>query len=88
MHKAVREEKRARRRANGGHTDSDDTDPEEGEGEMDNFQNLQLGSLSPVVRLKRNLSYHLPRLTADVLYRIWTEFSSFDIRLGSSMDAR
>lgn len=82
MHKVVREDKRARRRANWGYTDSEDTDSEEGEGEMDNFQNLQLGSLSPVVRLKCNLTYHFPRLTAFV-YRIWIEFSSFDARLNS-----
>ena len=88
MHKIVQEEKRARRRANRGHTDSDNTDPEEDGGEMDNFQNLQLGSLSPVVRLKHNLTHHFPRLTAFVLHRIWIKFSSFEILLDSPVHAR
>ena len=45
MHRRVKKQRRARRIGRG------NVDPEdEPEGEMDNFQELQLGSLSPVVR--------------------------------------
>ena len=55
MHGRVLEEHRARRRGEG-HTDSDDTEPEEDrKGEMDNFQDLQLGSITPVVCHKAGL---------------------------------
>lgn len=56
MHSAVQRESRARRKAEGKITDSEDTDPEEDKGEMDNFQDLQLGSITPVVRLGDNSS--------------------------------
>ena len=47
----VKEERRAHRIADGKNADPADAEPEEGsKGEMDNFQDLQLGSLSPVVR--------------------------------------
>jgi len=47
MHRRVKKQRRAHR---GKNVDPEDAEPE---GEMDNFQELQLGSLSPVVR--RNL---------------------------------
>lgn len=50
MHGRVQEESRARRKGEG-HTDSEDTEPEQDrKGEMDNFQDLQLGSITPLVR--------------------------------------
>ena len=50
MHGRVQEESRARRRGEA-HTDSEETDPEQDrKGEMDNFQDLQLGSITPLVR--------------------------------------
>ena len=50
MHRRVKE-RRARRIADGEKAGREDAEPEEGsEGEMDNFQDLQLGSLSPIVR--------------------------------------
>ena len=55
MHGRVREERRARRKGEG-HTDSEDTEPEENKGEMDNFQDLQLGSITPLVCHKVGLS--------------------------------
>jgi len=49
MHGHVQRESRARRRGDGNKTDSDDTEPEEEpKGEMNNFQDLQLGSITPV----------------------------------------
>ena len=51
MHRRVKKERRARRIANGKNVDPEDAEPE---GEMDNFQELQLGSLSPVVRCEGN----------------------------------
>ena len=47
MHDSVKKESRARR-AEGKNGDPEDAD----KGEMDNFQELQLGSLSPVVRFE------------------------------------
>jgi hypothetical protein len=55
MHDSVRGRSRARRRGGANITDSEDTEVEEGhDGEMDNFQDLQLGSMTPVVRRKEN----------------------------------
>lgn len=54
MHDAERE-RHARRKADGKNTDSEDTEPEEEcRGEMNNFQDLQLGSITPVVRHQDN----------------------------------
>lgn len=57
-HKAFKKERRARRarrRADRENTDSEDTEPEEWfGGEMDNPQNPQLGSITPVVRREDN----------------------------------
>jgi ribosome assembly protein YihI (activator of Der GTPase) len=54
MH-AVRRESHARRKADGNVTGSEDTEVEErSKGEMDNFQDLQLGSMTPVVCHKDN----------------------------------
>ena len=51
MHGQVQKERRARRKGDGNKTDSEDTEPEEEfKGEMNNFQDLQLGSTMPVVR--------------------------------------
>lgn len=53
MHCQIRRNRRARRNGNGdgNHTDSEDTEPEEErKDEMDNFQDLQLGSITPLVR--------------------------------------
>jgi len=51
MHGQVQRESRARRKGDGNKTDSEDTEPEEEfKGEMNNFQDLQLGSTIPVVR--------------------------------------
>jgi len=62
MHDNVKRESRARHRAEGKNTDSEDTEPEEeSKGEMDNFQDLQLGSITPVVRHEDNS--HRPSLT-------------------------
>lgn len=62
MHEAVRRERRARRKAEGENTDSEDTDPEEVfKGEMNNFQDLQLGSIMPLVR--RGDNFLCPSLT-------------------------
>lgn len=61
MHSAVQEERRALRKTHGKNPDFRNTEPEE-KGEMDNFQDLQLGSITPVVRVKDNspcLSSHL-----------------------------
>ena len=56
MH-AARRESHARRKADGNITDSEDTEVEEKpKHEMDNFQDLQLGSITPVVRRKDNSS--------------------------------
>jgi len=49
MHDNVKRESRARHRAEGNNADSEDAE-EEFKGEMDNFQDLQLGSITPVVR--------------------------------------
>ena len=54
MHGRVQEERRARRKVEG-HTDSEDAEPEEDLGEMDNFQDLQLGSITPLVCYKVGL---------------------------------
>ena len=54
MHCRVKKERRARRIADGRNVNPEDGELEEGsKGEMDNFQDLQLGSLSPVVRCGR-----------------------------------
>lgn len=55
VHYRMQEERRARRKLEGDHGD---TDPEDTESEeesmydMDNFRGLQLGSITPVVRHK------------------------------------
>jgi len=50
MHNKVKRESHARREANG-HADFEDVElGEESKGEMNNFQDLQLGSITPVVR--------------------------------------
>ena len=50
MHDAVKRGKHAHK-AEGMNTDSDTTDPdEEIEGEMNNFRDIQLGSMVPLVR--------------------------------------
>ena len=54
MHDNVRWMRRARRKA-GKNAGSEDSEPEEeSKGEMDNFQDLQLGSITPVVRREDN----------------------------------
>jgi len=64
MHRRVKE-RRARRIADRKNADREDAEPEEGsKGEMDNFQDLQLGSLSPVVRCRRQFALTFYRLTA------------------------
>ena len=60
MHRRVKEERRARRIAGGKNADSEGAEPE---GEMNDFQELQLGSLSPVVRCKENFALTFYRLT-------------------------
>ena len=68
MHDAVKREKRARK-AEGMNTDSDTTDPgEEIEGEMNNFQDIQLGSMTPLVRRGGDWpwSYHLTVFRQDM----------------------
>ena len=55
MHDSAKRESRARRKAGANITDSEDTEVEEKpKHEMDNFQDLQLGSITPVVRRKDN----------------------------------
>ena len=59
MHANVRKERRERRRADrkakGMDTDSEGTGSDEGhKGEMHNFQDLQLGSMTPLVRREVN----------------------------------
>ena len=56
MHANIRRERRrAARRAKGMDTDSEDTGSDEGpNGEMHNFQDLQLGSITPLVRRDDN----------------------------------
>ena len=68
MHGRVWEVRRARRRGEV-HTDSEDTEPEEdNKGEMDNFQDLQLGSITPVVCHKVGLPCpsHLTTILQDM----------------------
>jgi len=49
MHRRVQIESRARRKGDGKNTYFEDTEPEEeSRGEMNNFQDIQLGSLTPV----------------------------------------
>ena len=51
MYGRVQKEDRAGRKGDGNKTDSEDTEPEEEfKGEMNNFQDLQLGSTGPAVR--------------------------------------
>ena len=51
MHDHFQKQSRARRKGDGKKTDSEDIElEEESMGEMNNFQNLQLGSTIPVVR--------------------------------------
>lgn len=69
MHDAVKKERRERRKAEGMNTDSEDTDPEEGpKGEMNNFQDLQLGSITPLVCFEDNSPrpYHLTDSRQDM----------------------
>lgn len=55
MHGRVQRESRARRKGDGKNMDSEGVNPEgEFKGEMDNFQELQLGSITPVVRHEDN----------------------------------
>lgn len=55
MHDSVKKERHAHHRAEGVNTDSEDTDSgEESKGEMNNFQDLQLGSMTPLVRREDN----------------------------------
>ena len=59
MHANVARERRERRRADreakGMDTDSEDAGSDEGsDGEKDNFQDLQLGSMTPLVRREVN----------------------------------
>ena len=50
-----RERRRADREAKGMDADSEDTGSDEGsDGEKDNFQDLQLGSMTPLVRREVN----------------------------------
>jgi len=60
MHDYAQKESRARRKGDGKKTDSEDTESEEERKEMNNFQDLQLGSTIPVVRHEVNS----PRLLA------------------------
>lgn len=48
MHKFVREQSRARRKGDGKNTYPGDSETDEDKGEMDNFQDLQLGSMTPL----------------------------------------
>ena len=55
MHGYVQRESRARRKGDRKKTDSENTESEEEpRGEMDNFQDLLLGSTTPVVRHEVN----------------------------------
>ena len=54
MHDAVQQDRRARRKAHGKIPILEDADFEEDKGEMDNFQDLQLGSVTPVVGFEGN----------------------------------
>ena len=66
MHGRVQKERRDRRKGDEKKTDSEDTEPEEEfKGEMDNFQDLQLGSRTPVVR--REVNSPRPLLTTSFL---------------------
>jgi len=59
MYGRVQRERRARRKGDGNKTDSEDTEPEEeSKGEINNSQDLQLGSTMPVVRHE---AFNLPR---------------------------
>jgi len=68
MHGQVQKERRAHRKGDRKHTDSEYEDPEERKGEMDNFQELQLGSITPLVR--RQVSSSRPSLTISPFGRI------------------
>ena len=83
MHDAVERERRARRIAGGMNTGSEDSDwEEEFVGEMNTFQDLELGSMTPVVRREGNSPRHPPiQLT---LGRTWTDFSRSDVGPTSS----
>jgi len=48
MHKSVQKKRRERRKARGKHPYRRSGEHEEDKGEMDNFQDLQLGSITPV----------------------------------------
>lgn len=48
MHSSVQRRRSARRKARGKNRNPEGTEPEEDKGEMDNFQDLQLGSLTPL----------------------------------------
>lgn len=75
MHNTVRQERRARRKALGKNPNFQDAEPEEDKGEMDNFQDLQLGSITPAVRFEGNSPWFSSDPPSD---RIWTGFSRFD----------
>jgi len=50
MHKHNKVKSRARCRANGEHADFEGAELEESKDEVNDFQDLQLGSITPVVR--------------------------------------
>jgi hypothetical protein len=56
MHSVVRQQRRDRREADRKNPSfKNAVAPEEDKGEMDNFQDLQLGSITPLVRPEHNL---------------------------------
>ena len=57
MHSSVQRRRSARRKARGKNRNPGGTEPEEDGGEMDNFQDLQLGSLTPLVCLDVDFYY-------------------------------
>jgi hypothetical protein len=62
MHRYYKKKSRDRRAASGKVSDSEGADTED-KGEIDNFQDLQLGSLSPVVRLEDKFPYRFSNLS-------------------------
>jgi hypothetical protein len=64
MHGQVQKERRARRKGDGNKTDPRGTEPgDEPDGEMDDFQDLQLGSTTPVVRCDSRFTPNSSHLT-------------------------
>ena len=61
MHSSVRQQRRNLRKLVGRNGSRKNTEPE---GEMDNFQDLQLGSLTPLVSLENDLPSPLSDLNA------------------------